>query len=926
MSIINLKNVIALGVLDDGIYPNAYDDNTKEYVGTGSESDPGVNTTPTLYLYYRKNGHLYLYRTTENIEIDLTNVTAYDNTALFKLTEKDNIEDCSIKEFDSRNINVGKYEYSVPWVKPNQQYLYILVPLVKSIHTILIQNIISNQIFTLQGIYVYDDKSWWIYRSNVKSNFNFKDVENEVLNVLVIVRELTGDDLAPVEQLTKLLTEHINNVFNPHHVTKDQVGLSNVDNTADIDKPVSNPQKEYIKSLEDKVISWFKQLNTWINNHVDEVNRRFKDLWIAVNNKLDISDYEDDKDNFNNHTKNFDNPHRVTASQIGLGSAAKDISDLKIVTQQLENSVYNKQDKQSDRLDTDSKNIVDAINEIYSLLTYNNLSVKSNSIKQIEVTTEIPSDIKDNVLWVRIPKNDEDYVNVEILSVDDGYIKLVNSEGKIVEGFGNANIDCLINTVLHYTVSKEQYYDKDVYLEVGVEDAVISVVLIPRPINILTVKSIPFESAIFIIRISDNETLVSGFGEVQYSSYYPDNLRILIQCDGYLDYSEDIIFDESLKRTILLQAKPIPKGYVKVSTLDTETEELIPAYIYDKDSGVLLGQVEKNKPLELTNDLNTKQILSIIANGYNEAETLVTYTDPAFEATIKLNKTVPLKITVPFRVQNISEEPIVDGLKAKYTIDGEWIDIDIIDNTFTITVITGTSILLNISANNYITKEETILLNSDTERIIVLEEVPPEPTISKNFKLINSEGEAVTEGLNIKYTVNGGSSKVPTISGNIITINEPKKSVIVISIIASGYIYKEVTDNFEDDSEVSIILTEIPPTEITNNIKVVDKNSKPITDGFAYFSYSKKDANEWTKYIINKELVCTISNVENTEYNYKIIDVNDQEYEYASGVFTIKSPDNSDIVITWDRTFENDGIDYMEIQGIGLKHPIFRVL
>ncbi len=36
------------------------------------------------------------------------------------------------------------------------------------------------------------------------------------------------------------LETHINNKFNPHEVTKDQVGLGNVDNTSDANKPISN--------------------------------------------------------------------------------------------------------------------------------------------------------------------------------------------------------------------------------------------------------------------------------------------------------------------------------------------------------------------------------------------------------------------------------------------------------------------------------------------------------------------------------------------------------------------------------------------------------------------------------------------------------------------------------------------------------------
>ena len=35
------------------------------------------------------------------------------------------------------------------------------------------------------------------------------------------------------------IQSHINNTINPHSVTKTQVGLSNVDNTSDLDKPIS---------------------------------------------------------------------------------------------------------------------------------------------------------------------------------------------------------------------------------------------------------------------------------------------------------------------------------------------------------------------------------------------------------------------------------------------------------------------------------------------------------------------------------------------------------------------------------------------------------------------------------------------------------------------------------------------------------------
>lgn len=72
---------------------------------------------------------------------------------------------------------------------------------------------------------------------------------------------------------------HIENTSNPHKVTKSQVGLGNVNNTSDEDKPVSTAQKEYIDSKTKEV---------------------------------------DDK--VTGHTENTENPHNVTKEQIGLGN------------------------------------------------------------------------------------------------------------------------------------------------------------------------------------------------------------------------------------------------------------------------------------------------------------------------------------------------------------------------------------------------------------------------------------------------------------------------------------------------------------------------------------------------------------------------------------------------------------------------------
>lgn len=46
--------------------------------------------------------------------------------------------------------------------------------------------------------------------------------------------------------INQALNAHIDNKENPHSVTKEQIGLGNVDNTSDLDKPMSTATKDYI--------------------------------------------------------------------------------------------------------------------------------------------------------------------------------------------------------------------------------------------------------------------------------------------------------------------------------------------------------------------------------------------------------------------------------------------------------------------------------------------------------------------------------------------------------------------------------------------------------------------------------------------------------------------------------------------------------
>lgn len=938
MAVINLRNVVALGVLEDGVYPSVYNGQTGEYIGTVDGEGAGVKTVPTLYMYYRKNGHLYLYRTKERIEIDLTNVTAYDNSALFKLTEKSDISSAKITEFESRNIDVGHYEYKVPWVKSTQQYLYILVPIVRSIHTITVQGIISNQIFTLTGIYVHEGKSWWIYRTNVKTNFDFNDAVNEILDVQVYVRELTAEDLNPIEQLTKLLFEHINNKFNPHEVTKEQVGLGNVDNTADMDKPVSRPQKEYIDALENRVKGWFKQLNVWINNHVAEVNKKFQDVWAAINKKLDKEDYENDKDNFNAHIRNYDNPHRVTAAQVGLPTAASDIEKLKQKAQELQGLLINKQDKTSEELVTDNKRIVDAINEIYGIVVEHNNHVRSNSINQIEVTSEIPTTFEDGTLWIRIPRNEEDYITIKIEAVPvDSTIRMINSEGKESAGVGSASLECLIQSRLHYIVEKENYITKDVYVDVGVEDTTINVVLTPKTKKTLTVNATPDNALIIFTDKPSNVVIAQGTGTLTYETYDPRDILIQISASGYETYEERITLDENIIRDITLTALPVEQGAVSLTVVDSETKAKIAAYVYDKDTGGILGQVTKDTPLQLTGDVNTSRILRFVSSGYIEVEQLVTYAIPTAEVTVEMDK-VPLQSGTIYATAVNTESTALDGVTFEYKLSTEssWKPLGNDESTTgkseAVTAPVGTSVDFRASKTGYITNTGTgVITNSESSVTIVLEEVPPEPTTKEYYIYVgDSEIHQPIQGDTTAYLWVTDNWVKQTLSGSVKGFNytgEPG-STIKVKFESVGY------DTLEQD--VTLPTDGVEPIQI-GLLMVKETPPEPTTKEYFVFAVTEKNApvetvtaasvlvdDEW----IPQDLRTVVASI---GFNYTAIPGTVIKVKFVATGFiteeidvTLQTESDESLIIPVTLRFE-DGIDYMQIEGDGTKHPIFRV-
>ena len=169
-----------------------------------------------------------------------------------------------------------------------------------------------------------------------------------------------------------LLDSHITNVDNPHNVTKSQVGLSRVDNTSDLEKPISTATQAAIDRLNSKHKADNERLQSNINavatdlgNHIDDKENPHavtkvqvglgnvdntsdanKPISTATQEALDqiTTDYQatdaDLQDGIDanrewitSHTTNKSNPHSVTKAQVGLGNVdntsdkAKPISD-----------------------------------------------------------------------------------------------------------------------------------------------------------------------------------------------------------------------------------------------------------------------------------------------------------------------------------------------------------------------------------------------------------------------------------------------------------------------------------------------------------------------------------------------------------------------------------------------------------------------
>lgn len=119
----------------------------------------------------------------------------------------------------------------------------------------------------------------------------------------------------------KKLDNHLIDTNNPHQVTKAQVGLSNVDNTSDKLKPISDATKTALDGKVDKVTG-----KSLVND--DQINKLSSLKTQDVLN-ADIADAKkagiDAKTQITAHEGRTDNPHNVNKNQIGLSNVTNDL-------------------------------------------------------------------------------------------------------------------------------------------------------------------------------------------------------------------------------------------------------------------------------------------------------------------------------------------------------------------------------------------------------------------------------------------------------------------------------------------------------------------------------------------------------------------------------------------------------------------------
>lgn len=186
-------------------------------------------------------------------------------------------------------------------------------------------------------------------------------------------KPISNSTQAAIDMISQDISEHIADVDNPHEVTKAQIGLGNVDNTSDLNKPISIAQQYINTALEtsvENVSAIAQSVSNALDFHLDDygnphqVNKAQVGLG-NVDNTSDINkpvsiaqkEYIDSvQANLTAHENDVSNPHEVTKAQVGLGNVDN--------TSDVDKPVSTAQQNEIDRVDGDISLLNTAVNAL----------------------------------------------------------------------------------------------------------------------------------------------------------------------------------------------------------------------------------------------------------------------------------------------------------------------------------------------------------------------------------------------------------------------------------------------------------------------------------------------------------------------------------------------------------------------------------
>ena len=205
-------------------------------------------------------------------------------------------------------------------------------------------------------------------QGNITKEVN--DRKGEITRVEKLITDEAATRVQADIDVNEKVDLHIANKSNPHGVTKAQVGLANVNNTSDADKPVSTAQATAIA-----------------------------DAKAAGTNA---------QTNLNTHTQNMSNPHGVTRDQLGMGTT----SEIVFKKVSAPSGLWKESDE---RLKTFIKPLEHTLDEICSIPTDSFLIRGTHDIGTIAQSIEkhFPELVSENTVKPESVPNPEEFEKVE---------------------------------------------------------------------------------------------------------------------------------------------------------------------------------------------------------------------------------------------------------------------------------------------------------------------------------------------------------------------------------------------------------------------------------------------------------------------------------------------------------------------------------